>query len=109
MNETIIMYIILGVICAAALAFLIYKIIKVAKMKPEERKQFIIVYLKGLVAEAERQIGSGNGDIKLAQVEKWFNEKAPILYKFILSILGKENLKDLIEDALKEIKESFEK
>ena len=105
----IIMYIILGVIGAAALAFVIYKIVQIAKMKPEERKELIKTYLKGLVAEAEKQIGAGNGDLKLAQVEEWFNKKAPMVLKIVLSILGKENLKDLIEDALKEIKESFEK
>jgi hypothetical protein len=105
----IIMYIILGVIGAAVLAFVIYKIIQIAKMKPEERKELIKTYLKGLVAEAEKQIGAGNGDLKFAQVEEWFNKKAPMILKIVLSILGKENLKDLIEDALKEIKESFEK
>lgn len=105
----IIMYIILGVIGAAVLAFVIYKIIQIAKMKPEERKELIKTYLKGLVAEAEKQIGAGNGDLKLAQVEEWFNKNAPMILKIVLSILGKENLKDLIEDALKEIKESFEK
>lgn len=105
----IIMYIILGVIGAAVLAFVIYKIVQTAKMKPEERKELIKTYLKGLVAEAEKQIGAGNGDLKFAQVEEWFNKKAPMILKIVLSILGKENLKDLIEDALKEIKESFEK
>ena len=105
----IIMYIILGVIGAAVLAFVIYKIVQIAKMKPEERKELIKTYLKGLVAEAEKQIGAGNGDLKLAQVEEWFNKKAPMVLKIVLSILGKENLKDLIEDALKEIKESFGK
>lgn len=105
----IIMYIILGVVGAAVLAFVIYKIVQIAKMKPEERKQLIKTYLKGLVAEAEKQIGAGNGDLKFAQVEEWFNKKAPMVLKIVLFILGKENLKDLIEDALKEIKESFEK
>lgn len=105
----IVMYIILGVIGAAVLAFVIYKIVQIAKMKPEERKELIKTYLKGLVAEAEKQIGAGNGDLKFAQVEEWFNKKAPMILKIVLSILGKENLKDLIEDALKEIKESFEK
>jgi hypothetical protein len=103
------MYIILGVIGAAVLAFVIYKIIQIAKMKPEERKELIRTYLKGLVAEAEKQIGAGNGNLKFAQVEEWFNKKAPMVLKIVLSILGKESLKDLIEDALKEIKESFEK
>lgn len=105
----IIMYIILGVVGAAVLALVIYKIVQIAKMKPEERKELIKTYLKGLVAEAEKQIGAGHGDVKFAQVEEWFNKKAPMVLKIVLSILGKENLKDLIEDALKEIKESFEK
>ena len=105
----IVMYIILGVIGAAVLAFVIYKIVQIAKKKPEERKESVKTNLKGLVAEAEKQIGAGNGDLKFAQVEEWFNKKAPMVLKIVLSILGKENLKDLIEDALKEIKESFEK
>lgn len=108
MND-IVMYIILGIIGVAVLAFLIYYIIKIAKMPKEERKELIKIYLKGLVAEAEKQIGAGNGDLKFAQVEEWFNKKAPVVLKIVLSILGKENLKDLIEDALKEVKKSFEK
>lgn len=108
MND-IIMYIILGVIGAGILALLIYNIIKIAKMPKEERRELLKTYLKGLVAEAEKAIGAGHGDIKFAQVEEWFNKKAPMIYKIILMLLGKDNLKDLIEDALKEIKESFEK
>ena len=45
----------------------------------------------------------------MRKLKEWFNKKAPMILKIVLSILGKENLKDLIEDALKEIKESFEK
>ena len=50
----IIMYIILGVIGAAVLAFVIYKIVQIAKMKPEERKELINeinIFLKELPAE----------------------------------------------------------
>ena len=108
MND-IIMYIILGIIGAGILAFLIYNIIKIAKMPKEERKELLKIYLKGLVVEAEKAIGAGHGDAKFAQVEEWFNKKAPMIYKIILMLLGKNNLKDLIEDALKEIKESFGK
>lgn len=107
--ERIIMYIVLGVVVAAAIAYLVYQIIKIVKMKPEERKELIKTYLKGLIAEAEKNIGAGRGNEKLAQVEEWFNKKAPMIYKMVLKVLGKENLKDLIEDALREIKESFEK
>ena len=105
----VVLYIILGVIIVAALAILVYNIVKLIKMPKEERRELLKVYLKGLVAEAENLIGSGKGDVKFAQVEEWFNKKAPMIYKIILNLLGKENLKDLIEDALKEIKESFEK
>jgi hypothetical protein len=107
--ENIIMYIILGLIGAGIIAFLVYNIIKIAKMPKEERRELLKTYLKGLVAEAEKIIGASHGDVKLAQVEEWFNKKAPMIYKIILTLLGKDNLKDLIEDALKEIKENFEK
>lgn len=107
--ENIIMYIILGLIGVGIIAFLVYNIIKIAKMPKEERRELLKTYLKGLVAEAEKIIGAGYGDVKLAQVEEWFNKKAPMIYKIILTLLGKDNLKDLIEDALKEIKENFEK
>ena len=38
-------------------------------------------------------------------VEEYFNKNAPLTYRIILFLLGKDNLKNLIEDALAEIKE----
>jgi hypothetical protein len=107
--ENIILYIIIGVLAVGIIGFLTYKIGKVIKMKPEERKQLLITFLKGLVAQAEQHIGSGHGAEKLEEVEKYFQEKAPFLYKMCLRLVGKDNLKELIETALKEIKDSFEK
>jgi len=107
--NNVILYIIIGVLAAAIIGFVVYKIIQIIKMSPEDRKKLLITYLIGLVALAEESIGSGHGAEKLEQVEKWFNEKAPFLYKAVLKILGKENLKDLIEEALKEVKANFGK
>ena len=107
--DNIILWIIIGILGVAILGFIAIKAIKIFKMKPEDRKKLLVTYLKGLVALAEQDIGGGHGAEKLELVEKFFQEKAPFIYKASLMILGKENLKELIEEALKEIKESFEK
>ena len=80
-----------------------------AKMSPEEKKKTLITYLKGLVALAEYDIGSGHGAEKLALVEKLFKEKAPFVYKIIFMLLKQDGLKSFIEEALIQVKESFEK
>lgn len=108
MND-VTMWIIIGVLGVAVLTFIIVKLVKFFKMKPEERKKMLVTYLKGLVALAEQEIGGGHGDEKLAFVEEWFKKKTPFVYKAVLLVFGKENLKELIEEALKEIKESFGK
>ena len=108
MNE-VVMWVIIGVLAAIIVGFVAYKIISVFKLGDEDKKKLIVSFLVGLVNSAEGAIGGGHGKEKLEQVEKWFYEKAPFVYKIILKILGKENLKDLIECALTEIKENFGK
>ena len=107
--ENVILWLIIGILVAVILGFVGYKVITVFKMGPDEKKELLITYLKGFVALAERQIGSGNGKEKLAQVEAWFEEKAPFIYKLALNFLGKGNLVELIEEALRQIKENFGK
>lgn len=107
--DNIILWIIIGILGVVILGFIAIKTIKIIRMKPEERKKLLVTYLKGLVAFAEQEIGGGHGAEKLELVEKFFKEKAPFIYKASLMALGKENLKELIEEALKEIKKSFEK
>lgn len=104
----IILYTVSGLIILSFLIFGVLKLVKILKLPKEERKNVLITYLKGVVALAEREIGSGNGKEKLAMVEEQFEKKAPFVYKIILSLTGKEQLVDLIEQALKEIKEDFE-
>ena len=108
MND-VVMWIIIGLVCAGALAFLIYLIVRICKMKPEERKELILNFLKGAVVAAEQYIGSGHGDEKLAYVEEYFKKKAPWFIKILFFISGKDNLKELIEEALEAVEGSFGK
>lgn len=106
--DTIVLYAIIGIIAVCLLVFVITWIVKFCKMSKEEKIKTLKTYLKGLVSLAEQEIvGSKMGEEKLAMVEAYFNKKAPIIYKIILSLLGKDNLKEFIDEALKEIKESF--
>lgn len=106
MND-IIMWIIIGVVCAVILAFVIYLIVRICKMKPEKRKELLLNFLKGAVVSAEEYIGSGHGDEKLQYVEDYFNKNAPWFLKILLTIFGKDSLKELIEEALSAVKGSF--
>jgi len=107
--DQIILWVVIGILAAAILGFVVIKVISIVKMSPEERRKVLVSYLVSLVNAAESVIGSGHGKEKLEQVEKWFYEKAPFAYKIILKMVGKDNLKELIEEALKQIKENFEK
>lgn len=106
MNDTV-MWIIIGVVCAAILAFVVYLIVRICKMKPEKRKELLLNFLKGAVVAAEEYIGSGHGDEKLQYVEDYFNKNAPWFLKILLIIFGKDSLKELIEEALSAVKGSF--
>lgn len=108
MSDTII-WIIVGIIAAVVLGVLIYFIVKICKMKPEERKELILNFLKGAVVAAEQYIGSGHGDEKLAYVEEYFKKKAPKFLKLLLVVSGQKDLKGLIEEALEAVEGSFGK
>ena len=108
MND-IIMWVIIGIVCAAILAFVIYLIVRICKMKPEERKELLLNFLKGAVVAAEEYIGSGHGDEKLQYVEEYFKKKAPWFLKILFMISGQDTLKGLIEEALEAVEGSFGK
>lgn len=108
MND-ITMWIIIGVVCAAILAFVIYLIVRICKMKPEKRKELLLNFLKGAVVAAEEYIGSGHGDEKLQYVEDYFNKNAPWFLKILFAISGQNDLKSLIEEALEAVEGSFGK
>ena len=109
-TEKIVLYISLGIICLCLITALIVKIVKLFKMPKEEREKVIKTYLKGVIMLAEEEIvGTERGEERLAMVEEYFNKNAPWFLKILLGIFGKENLQELIELALKEVKESFVK
>lgn len=107
--ENIIMWIVLGVGCLVILGFIVYQVIKITKMTPEERKRQIIIYLQRAVVFAEETIGKGHGEEKLIAAEAYFNKRAPWLIKILFRMTGQDSLKELIELALKEVKENLEK
>lgn len=108
MND-IIMWCIIGVVGALILVALICFIVKLCKMKPEERKKLLLTFLEGVVTMAEREIGAGHGDEKLKMVEDYFNAHASWFMKILLALTKTDNLKDLIEEALKRAKSTFDK
>lgn len=109
-TDKIVLCVIIGVMIISLLIFVITWIVKFCKMSKEDKIKLLKTYLKGLIALAEQEIiGNKRGEERLAMVEKAFREKAPMVYKITLLLLGKDNLTQLIEDALKEIKAAFEK
>lgn len=103
------MWIIIAVLAVIILGYVIYKAVVIFKMSPEDRKRLLVTYLMGLVSLAEQLLGSGHGAEKLALVEELFKKKAPFIYRVSLMIFGKNNLKELIELALTEVKNNFGK
>ena len=58
--ENIALWIIVAVLGVAIIGFIVYKIISIAKMSPEERKKTLVTYLIGLVTLAEEEMGRRN-------------------------------------------------
>ena len=61
--------------------------------------------LLGWVVLAEKDLGSGNGRLKLAKDYGWFVEKFPILTTFVTF----ETFSKWVDEALDEMKEIIEK
>ena len=105
-----VIWVVIGIVAAIVLAIVIYYIIKVAKMSPEEREEFIVDFLVGLVTAAELAYEEhGKGSEKLKDVEEAFNKKAPWFLKILLAVTKTSSLDDLIEKALTKAKDAFEK
>lgn len=107
--DTLGTYLFIGAVVAAVLVYFVVKIVRFCKLSKDDKKKILLTYLAGIVAMVENEIGSGHGAEKLEEVENYFKKHAGVFYKLILQILGKESLKDLIEEALTMIKDGFEK
>ena len=107
--ENIGLYLGIGAAVLAFLSYLATQIVKFCKMSKDDKRKLLLTYLAGLVTMAEDKIGAGHGAEKLEEVENYFKTHAGLYYKMILKVFGKENLKDLIEEALALVKKNFEK
>ena len=107
--ENIGLYLGVGAVVLAFLSDLATQIVKFCKMSKDDKRKLLLTYLAGLVTMAEDKIGAGHGAEKLEEVENYFKTHAGLYYKMILKVFGKENLKDLIEEALALVKKNFEK
>lgn len=94
-------YIIIAAI--AVLAVAVYFIMKFFKLPRESQLAKIKEWLLFAVTEAEREFGSGTGQLKLRYVYDMFVTKFPYLVKFV----SFELFSSLVDKALAEFKKLF--
>ena len=93
------------IISLVVIALLAWFIIKIIKMKPEEREQLIIQILIGLVTTAENYfVGEKRGKEKIAWVQKQFNKTAPWFVQILLMVTKTADFEELIKKALEQAK-----
>ena len=68
-------------------------------------KKKVIEWLKWAVSQAEKELGSGTGQIKLRQVYDMFIERFPVFSKFIPFIM----FSSWVDTALEFLKDQIEK
>lgn len=103
-------WIILGLIALGGIAILIWKIIEVIKMTPDERKETIQQWLVSAVVAAEDAIKeSGAGQKKMEMAMDYFKTNAPFAYKIMMRFTKDVSLQELIDKALEMVKANFEK
>ena len=89
------------VIAAAAIAVIIALVIKFFKLPRESQIAKIKEWLLYAVTEAERELGSGTGQLKLRYVYDMFVTKFPYLVKFI----SFEMFSNLVDEVLEKFRE----
>lgn len=93
-------FILLGV---AALAVVVYLIMKFFKLPRAEQIAKLKEWLLFAVAEAEKELGSGTGQLKLRYVYDKFVSKFPYLVQFVPF----ELFSKLVDEVLEKFKEMF--
>ena len=94
-------YIIVAVV--AAVAVIVYLLIKFFKLPRGTQLAKVKEWLLFAVTEAEKEFGSGTGQLKLRYVYDMFVSKFPYLVKFV----SFELFSDLVDKALEKFKEIF--
>ena len=105
-DTTIISICVLALVLIAGIVIAIKKFFALSK---EERKDRIINWLTGAVVTAQRLIDKdiiGANEEKFNQVVNEFKTKAPLLYKIFIKFTNGLELGDLIEEALKNVKDA---
>lgn len=87
----------------AAIAVIVYLLIKFFKLPRGKQIQKIKEWLLFAVAEAERELGSGTGQLKLRFVYDKFVSKFPYLVQFVPF----ELFSKLVDEVLVKFKEMF--
>jgi phosphoglycerol transferase MdoB-like AlkP superfamily enzyme len=101
----IVVWIIIGLVALVTIAALVMLIIRIAKMKPEEREELIVQVLIGLVTAAENYfVGEGRGQEKIAWVQEQFNKTAPWFVKIVLMVTKTADFNELVKKALEQAK-----
>ena len=95
-------YIIL--IAVAAVAVIIYLFRKFLKLPGSAQIEKVKEWLLFAVTEAEKELGSGTGQLKLRYVYDMFVSKFPYLVKFI----SFEYFSDLVDNVLVKFRKMFE-
>lgn len=91
------------VLAVAAVAVIIYLIIKFFKLPRESQIAKVKEWLLFAVTEAERILGSGTGQLKLRYVYDMFVSKFPYLVQFI----SFEKFSELVDEVLVKFKDLF--
>ena len=90
-------------LAVAAIAVIVYLLFKFFKLPRESQIAKIKEWLLYAVTEAEKELGSGTGQLKLRYVYDMFLSKFPYLAKFI----SFEFFSKLVDEVLEKFKEMF--
>ena len=93
------------VLAAAAVAVVLYLLVKFFKLPRESQIAKLKEWLLYAVTEAEKELGSGTGQLKLRYVYDMFVTKFPYLVKFV----SFEMFSKLVDEVLIKFKEMFNK
>lgn len=88
-------------IACAAVAVIVYFIVKFFKLPRESQIAKVKEWLLFAVAEAEKELGSGTGQLKLRYVYDMFVSKFPFLVKFVPF----ELFSKLVDEVLEKFRE----
>ena len=91
------------VACAAAVAVIIYLVMKFFKLPRASQIAKVKEWLLYAVTEAEKVLGSGTGQLKLRYVYDMFITKFPYLVQFV----SFETFSKLVDEVLVKFKDMF--